>query len=131
MSGFTALVSRFHAAFGLPRQQRPSTHVDEDVKKLRRALLEEETRELDEAMDADDLVAIADALGDIVYVALGTAVTYGIDLDAVLAEVHRSNMSKLGPEGRPLLDKAGKVIKSDQYFRPNIADVLARQKPLP
>ena len=131
MSGFTAAVARFHAVFGLPRHPLPSTDVAEDVRRLRRRLLEEETRELDDAMDAGDLVAIADALADIAYVIHGTAVTYGIDLDPVLAEVHRSNMSKLGPDGRPRVDETGKVIKSPAYVRPDIPAVLAAQRPLP
>src|SRR5262245_52918208 len=92
---FIAAVGQFHEAFGLPRRSMPGTDVDEDVKKLRFALLEEEVSEYFEAAEAGDVVKIADALADIVYVAYGTAVTYGIDLDAVLAEVHRSNMSKL------------------------------------
>jgi predicted HAD superfamily Cof-like phosphohydrolase len=131
LTGFTSTVSRFHAAFGLPRQAMPSIDVDEDVKKLRVALLEEESRELVEAMEAGDLVAIADALADIAYVVHGTAATFGIDLDPVLAEVHRSNMSKLTEDGLPLVDAAGKVIKSDRYFRPDVAAVLAKQRPLP
>ncbi|HEX6472638.1 MAG TPA: hypothetical protein VF069_26340 [Streptosporangiaceae bacterium] len=131
MPGFTELVARFHDAFGLPRHAMPSAQVAEEVKKQRRALLAEETQELDDAMDAGDLVAIADALADIAYVIHGTAVTYGIDLDPVFTEVHRSNMSKLGPDGRPKVDAAGKVIKSSNYIRPDIPAVLARQQPLP
>ena len=84
-----------------------------------------------DAVAASDLVAIADELADIVYVAYGTAVTYGIDLDMVLGEVHRSNMSKLGKDGRPLIRDDGKVIKSDQYFPPDVARVLELQRPLP
>jgi predicted HAD superfamily Cof-like phosphohydrolase len=125
------MVAGFHAAFGLPRQAMPSARVAEDVRQLRRALLEEETQELNDAMDAGDLAAIADALADIAYVVFGTAVTYGIDLDPVLAEVHRSNLSKLGPDGKPQVDEAGKVVKSSTYIRPDVPSVLARQRPLP
>jgi predicted HAD superfamily Cof-like phosphohydrolase len=130
-AGFTAAVAQFHAAFGLPRRSTPGTDIDEDVQKLRRALLEEEVGEYVEAVEATDVVKIADALADIVYVAYGTAVTYGIDLDAVLAEVHRSNMSKLDADGKPLLYEDGKVRKSDRYTPPDIAAVLKAQTPLP
>ena len=105
--------------------------IDGSLARLRIALLAEEVDEFVDAVAASDLVAIADALADIVYVAYGTAVTYGIDLDMVLGEVHRSNMSKLGKDGRPLIREDGKVIKSDQYFPPDIARVLALQRPLP
>lgn len=78
----------------------------------------------------DDHVEVADALADIVYVAYGTALTYGIDLDAVLQEVHRSNMSKLGPDGRPILREDGKVLKGPGYFPPAIGEVLRTQRPI-
>lgn len=83
---------------------------------LRVALLEEEVGEFVAASQRSDLVGIADALADIVYVVYGTALTYGIDLNAVLREVHRSNMSKLGQDGKPMLRDDGKVIKSELYF---------------
>jgi predicted HAD superfamily Cof-like phosphohydrolase len=70
------------------------------------------------------LIGIADALADIVYVVYGAALTYGIDLDAVLREVHRSNMSKLDSDGKPVLRADGKVLKSDRYVRPDIAAAL-------
>lgn len=89
------------------------------------ALLEEEVKELSEASSSRDLVAIADALGDCVYVLYGTALTYGIDLDAVIAEIHRSNMSKLGPGRRPLLRFDGKVIKGPFYTPPDLAPIVA------
>lgn len=109
----------------------PTIEIDESLAKLRIALLEEEVGEFVDAVTDLDLVAIADALADVVYVAYGTAVTYGIDLDMVLSEVHRSNMSKLDKRGQPLIREDGKVIKSDQYFPPDITAVLKRQPPLP
>lgn len=129
--GVLAASISFHEAFDLPRQSSPNVGIDESLARLRIALLEEEVGEFAEAVAAADLVAIADALADIVYVAYGTAVTYGIDLDMVLGEVHRSNMSKLGKDGRPLIREDGKVVKSDQYVPPGIARVLERQHPLP
>jgi predicted HAD superfamily Cof-like phosphohydrolase len=121
----------FHNAFDLPHQAMPNAAVEEPLAKIRIALLEEEVGEYIEAVSQSDLVAIADALADIVYVVYGTAVTYGIDLDRVLSEVHRSNMSKLDRDGRPLIRADGKVIKSDQYFPPDVAGVLKLQLPLP
>jgi len=87
----------------------------------------EEVGEFVAASEKGDLVGIADALADIVYVVYGTALTYGIDLDAVLREVHRSNMSKLGRDGKPLIREDGKVVKSENYFPPDIASILSPQ----
>jgi predicted HAD superfamily Cof-like phosphohydrolase len=91
----------------------------------------EEVEEFARAADACDPVAIADALADTVYIAYGSAVTYGIDLDAVLAEVHRSNMSKLDDDGHPVLREDGKVLKSPRYIPPYISSILEQQLPLP
>ena len=125
--GAAAALAQFHRAFNLPMRQLPSADIDEAVAKLRVALLEEEVGEFVAASEGIDLLGIADALADIVYVAYGTALTYGIDLDAVLHEVHRSNMSKLDSDGKPLIRDDGKVLKSEQYFPPDIAAVLALQ----
>jgi predicted HAD superfamily Cof-like phosphohydrolase len=121
----------FHRLFRLPQQSRPVAEISPELAALRIALLEEEVRELTQAISEADLIGIADALADIVCVVYGTAVTYGIDLDAVVQEVHKSNMTKLDSSGRPLLRADGKVIKSDQYIPPDIAGVLANQRPLP
>jgi predicted HAD superfamily Cof-like phosphohydrolase len=120
-----AAVAEFHAAFALPMRQFPTTEIDDALTRLRVDLLEEEVGEFVTASEKHDLVGIADALADIIYVVYGTALTYGIDLDAVLGEVHRSNMSKLDSDGKPLIRDDGKVIKSAQYFPPDIASVLA------
>ncbi len=124
------MVLAFHQAFDLPRQRLPSTDVDDLLAQLRVRLLEEESAELVDAVRRDDIVAIADALADIVYVTFGTAVTYGIDLEAVLREVHRSNMSKLDASGRPVMRDDGKVLKSERYTAPEIGVVLGMQDPL-
>jgi predicted HAD superfamily Cof-like phosphohydrolase len=87
-------------------------------------LVAEEIDELMVASEKGDLVAIADALADIAYVVYGTALTYGIDLDSVLREVHRSNMSKLGADGKPLIRQDGKVLKSDRYRPPDIGPIV-------
>lgn len=122
-----AAVAEFHNAFGLPVRDAPGGEVDRDLAKLRVALLEEEVSEFVTASEKGDLVGIADALADIAYVVYGTALTYGIDLNAVLREVHRSNMSKLDGNGRPLIRGDGKVLKSDRYFPPDIEAVLSHQ----
>ncbi len=127
--GTAAALAQFHRAFNLPMQQLPSADIDHALARLRVALLEEEVGEFVAASGRGDLVGIADALADIVYVAYGTALTYGIDLDAVLQEVHRSNMSKLGSDGKPLIRSDGKVLKSERYFPPDIESVLQLQKP--
>lgn len=124
------LVLQFHRAFSLPRNAIPTLDVAPELAALRLRLLAEESQELDDAMRAADLVAIADALGDLTYVLFGTAVTYGIDLEAVVREIHRSNMSKLDSRGRPVLRDDGKVLKSERYAPPDINAVLALQAPL-
>ncbi len=117
-------VGAFHAAFGLPVRSCPTADIPVEEAHLRQALLDEEVDELRAAVAVGDVVGIADALADIVYVACGTAHAYGIDLDAVVAEVHRSNMTKLGADGRPLYRHDGKVLKGPGYETPQVAAVL-------
>lgn len=124
-------VAEFHTVFDLTRQPLPNADIPADLATLRVALLEEEVREFAEATANRDVVELADALADIVYVAYGAAVTYGIDLDAVLREVHRSNMSKLDSTGRPVFRANGKVGKSSLYRPPDVRSVLHEQLPLP
>ncbi|MDQ3763374.1 MAG: hypothetical protein M3460_17625 [Actinomycetota bacterium] len=126
-SDVAAAVAEFHAAFNLPRQAQPSLNVERSLEELRISLLEEEFSELVTATHARDLVGIADALADITYVVYGTALTYGIDLDCVLSEVHRSNMSKLDCNGKSIIRADGKVLKSERYSPPNVAAVLQHQ----
>jgi len=124
------LVAEFHMSFDLPFETRPQYRASPEVGSLRIELLREELEEFKDAVEREDLVAIADALGDIVYVAYGSAISYGIDLDAVLREVHRANMSKLGPDGRPHMREDGKVLKPSTYSPPDIQRVLLDQPPL-
>lgn len=125
-----ARVLDFHEAFDLPREPLPTAHVGDALAQLRVRLLREEVEEFADAAERRDLVAIADALADVVYVAYGSAVTYGIDLDAVVREVHQSNMSKLDADGRPFLREDGKVLKSKRYRPPDVGRVLEEQLPL-
>ncbi|GIH02958.1 hypothetical protein Rhe02_10250 [Rhizocola hellebori] len=131
LSRAAASVGEFHAHFGLRRQALPTADIEPGLAALRVSLLEEEVGEFADATAARDIVEIADALADIVYVAYGAAITYGIDLDAVLEEVHRSNMTKLGDDGKPIYRADGKVIKSANFRPPDIRQVLHDQQPLP
>jgi len=116
-------VREFHTTFDLARNDVP-TWPSTELAALRQRLLVEETAEVGEAVAGDDLAAIAQELADVVYIAYGTAITYGIGLDAVIAEVHRANMSKLDANGRPRYRDDGKVAKSPLYQPPDIRAVL-------
>lgn len=100
----------------------------ESSRNLRMRLLEEEMREYLEAEKTNDFVEIADALADIIYIAAGTALCYGIPLDDVFDEVHRSNMAKLGADGKPLRREDGKIIKPKNWTPPDIEGVLKKLK---
>ena len=117
-------VGAFHAAFGLPVRAEPTADIPREEAALRQARLDAEVDELRGAVADGDVVGIADALADIVYIACGTAHAYGIDLDAVVAEVHRSNMTKLGGDGRPVYRGDGKVLKGPAYEPPRLVEVL-------
>lgn len=115
----------FHIAFGHPVADFPNLHRDTDVRELRMELLNEEFNEYLDAERNNDLIGIADALGDMLYIILGTAAVYGIPLEEVFTEIHRSNMTKLGLDGKPVYDENGKVIKGPLYQKPNIKGVIA------
>lgn len=120
-------VAQFHRAYELPMRAAPTIDIGPAQTALRLALIEEEIQELRAAAEAGDLIEIADALADIVYVAYGTAHVYGVDLDAVLTEVHESNMTKLGADGRPVRRADGKVLKGPSYRRPDVAKILGHR----
>ncbi|WP_435241229.1 MazG nucleotide pyrophosphohydrolase domain-containing protein [Streptomyces cucumeris] len=120
------LVRAFHLAFGLDARTTP-TAVPADVAAHRQDLLAEEFAEVAEASAEGTLAHLAHELADVVYVAYGTALVHGIDLDAVIAEIHRANMTKLGPDGRPTLRADGKVLKGDNYQAPDVSAVLRQQ----
>lgn len=124
----SVLVQEFQTAVGGVTSKIPTINLSAQLQELRLALIKEETEELAQAIERQNLVAIADALGDIAYVTFGAALTYGIDLDAVLAEIHRSNMTKLDRDGRPILREDGKVLKGPDYSPPEIASILSSQK---
>lgn len=118
------LVAEFHRAFGQPVRTVPSGSLAGSEADLRQAILDEEVEELRQAIAEADVVGIADALADLVYVICGTAHYYGIDLDAAFEEVHRSNMTKLDREGKPIYRSDGKVLKGPRYKPPDLARAM-------
>ena len=117
------LVGDFMEAFGQKVELEP-TWPDFNTRELRLELIQEEMDELTQAVDDRDMVQIADALTDILYVVYGTGHAFGIDLDECFKEVHDSNMSKLGEDGKPLHREDGKVMKGPGYFEPDLESIL-------
>ena len=97
---------------------------DARTNKLRIDLIKEELHELTEAMQDENLLEVADALTDILYVTYGAGHAFGIDLDKCFDEVQNSNMSKLGEDGKPIYNEAGKVMKGPNYFKPDLSKYL-------
>lgn len=120
------LVREFHRAFGLDVRSTP-TEVSPRLAAHREELLAEEAAEVAEVSVSGPLDRLAHELADVVYVAYGTALVHGVDLDAVLAEIHRSNMTKLGPGGQVARRADGKVLKGEHYEAPDVSAVLRRQ----
>ena len=117
------LVEDFMEAMGQEVNAVP-TFPEEEIQRLRLDLIEEELDELHYAMDNKDMVEIADALGDLLYVVYGAGHAFGIDLDECFKEIHASNMSKLGPDGKPIKREDGKVLKPDTFFPPDLKTIL-------
>ena len=119
-------VEVFHNAFGIENRSKPTAELSDDEQKLRYRLMAEENDEYLEAVKNADLVEIADALGDQLYILCGTILKHGMQhkIEEVFEEIQRSNMSKLDADGQPIFREDGKVMKSDQYFRPNIKSIL-------
>ena len=119
-------VREFHDAFKIKNEQKPVGQVGEKVYSLRHRLMKEENEEYLEAAENGDLVEVADALGDQLYILCGTILSHGLQhkIVEVFEEIQRSNMSKLDANGDPIYREDGKVMKSDQYFRPNIPSIL-------
>jgi predicted HAD superfamily Cof-like phosphohydrolase len=116
-------VREFHKAFGHPVAETP-TLAYANRARLRIDLIREELEELEDAVRAKDIIAIADALGDLEYVVNGAALEYGINLPAVVKEIHRSNMTKLGPGAKPIYREDGKILKGEGYESPNLKPIL-------
>ena len=110
-------------AFGQRVEMEP-TWPDFNTRELRLALIQEELEELSDAVADRDMIQIADALTDLLYVVYGAGHSFGLDLDECFEEVHRSNMSKLGENGRPIHREDGKVMKGPGYFEPDLEGIL-------
>ena len=123
MSNFSK-VGIFMKTFGQEVKNKPSFSSDK-INKLRINLIKEELEELTEAMDNKDLLEVADALTDILYVAYGAGHAFGINLDKCFDEVQNSNMSKLDENGRPIYNDAGKVMKGPNYFKPDLSKFVS------
>ncbi len=118
-------VATFHTSFGIVNNQTP-TLLDEAGSRLRFELMKEENEEYLEATKHGDMVEIADALGDQLYILCGTLLRHGLQhkIEEVFLEIQRSNMSKLDADGNPIYREDGKVLKSELYFKPDIRSVL-------
>ena len=122
MSNFEK-VKKFMQTFGQDVKTKP-TFPNNKIKDLRCSLIEEELNELKEAVNNNDIIEVADALTDILYVTYGAGHAYGINLDKCFDEVQNSNMSKLGDDGKPIYNENGKVMKGPSYFKPNLKKFL-------
>ena len=116
-------VGNFMKTFGQEVKEKPSFGSDK-INKLRLDLIEEELSELKEAMKNNDLLEVADALTDILYVTYGAGHAFGINLDKCFEEVQNSNMSKLNAAGEPIYNDVGKVMKGPNYFKPDLSKFI-------
>jgi predicted HAD superfamily Cof-like phosphohydrolase len=121
-------VKEFHEVFKIGSREIPEGNIEEWEYKLRHRLMQEENEEYLEACQRGDIVEIADALGDKLYILFGTILKHGLQykIDEVFDEIHRSNMSKLDDEGKPIFREDGKIMKSKNYFKPNIRSILEK-----
>ena len=122
MSNFIS-VKKFMETFG-QEVKKNASFPDKKIQELRIKLIEEEFLELKEAIKNKDIKEVADALTDILYVTYGAGHAFGIDLDKCFDEVQRSNMSKLGKDGKPLYSENGKVLKGPDYISPNFSKIV-------
>jgi predicted HAD superfamily Cof-like phosphohydrolase len=122
MSNFDK-VKIFMKTFGQEVKTNPSLSSNK-INRLRYDLIKEELDELKVAMESNDLLEVADALTDILYVTYGAGLAFGVDLDECFDEVHRSNMSKLDENGKPIYNEGGKVMKGPKYFKPDLSKFI-------
>jgi|TARA_B110000261_G_scaffold47903_1_gene56436 predicted HAD superfamily Cof-like phosphohydrolase len=121
-------VQTFHEAFGLEMKDSPTANLDAHRNLLRYKLMREENEEYLDAANNKDLVEVADALGDMLYILCGTIIEHGMQhkIEEVFNEIQKSNMSKLGADGKPIFREDGKVLKGPNYFKPDIKTILDR-----
>ena len=119
-------VKAFHTAFKIGHRETPKASLGIEKNMLRYKLMREENEEYLEAANENDLVEIADALGDMLYILCGTIIEHGLQhkIEEVFDEIQRSNMSKLGEDGEPIYREDGKVLKGPNYFKPKIQEIL-------
>ena len=119
-------VAAFHKAFGVGMSNTPIAHISKEINELRHKLMAEENNEYLEAANTNDLVEVADALGDMLYILCGTILSHGMQhvIEEVFDEIQNSNMSKLGADGKPIYREDGKVMKGPNYRKPNLKQFL-------
>ncbi|MCL6294579.1 nucleoside triphosphate pyrophosphohydrolase family protein [Jejuia spongiicola] len=119
-------VKAFHTAFKIGHRETPKADLGSEKNTLRFNLMKEENEEYFEAANNNDLIEVADALGDMLYILCGTIIEHGMQykIEEVFNEIQRSNMSKLGEDGQPIYREDGKVLKGPNYFKPNIEAIL-------
>ena len=115
-------VETFHDSFGIKNNYYPTATIDKDIFLLRHRLMSEENEEYLEACKSGDLVEIADALGDMMYILCGTILAHGLQgkIENIFEEIQMSSMSKLGADGKPIYREDGKILKGPHYFKPDI-----------
>jgi predicted HAD superfamily Cof-like phosphohydrolase len=123
---WVAMVEEFHIAFDIPSAPVPTLDIPFDRQRLRKNLADEEVGEFKDAVDEGDLEGIADACGDRIYIAIGDALTFGVDLRPIFAEIHRTNMAKLH-DGKPVHRFDGKIVKPEGWKGPDIRRLLKEQ----
>jgi len=119
-------VAAFHNAFGVGMANTPVGNISKEINELRHKLMAEENNEYLEAANSNDLVEVADALGDMLYILCGTILSHGMQhiIEAVFDEIQDSNMSKLGADGKPIYREDGKVMKGPNYRKPDLKQFL-------
>jgi len=122
-------VQEFHTAFKIGYKNEPIADLGDAKNQLRYNLMKEENEEYYEAAKNNDLIEVADALGDMLYILCGTIIEHGMQhkIEEVFNEIQRSNMSKLGKDGKPIYREDGKVLKGPNYFKPDIKRILEKQ----
>ena len=128
MKNKIAAVKSFHEAFGLGVKESPTAELELSKNLLRYKLMREENEEYLDAANNKDLVEVADALGDMLYILCGTIIEHGMQykIEEVFNEIQKSNMSKLGADGQPIYREDGKVLKGPNYFKPDLKSILEK-----
>ena len=121
-------VTKFHESYGLDIKYTPKANLPKNISELRFNLMKEENEEYLQASRDEDLIEIGDALGDMLYILCGTIIAHGFQdkIESIFDEIQRSNMSKLGADGKPIYRKDGKVMKGPNYFKPDLKKILLK-----